>query len=159
MKIIDRLLAISLILIGILFAGTALNALYLGNISKSWPTTNATIIANSITSAESARSSSNFNLNLRYAYNVGGKSYEGSKVSYPDRTSYSKADMDVLSKQFPVGTIHPVSYAPHAPDVVCLRPGANYGFVILFLLFGAGWSYPGLRMLKKQPFRPAKEVK
>lgn len=108
--------------------------------SVHWPSVPGRVTSSRIVMITGRHGSSG--ADIRYAYSVGARRFDGSRlevVSYSSNTSYAS---DAVA-QFQEGQDVPVYYDPAHPEKSVLRPGANwlaYGLPlisVLVILFGA----------------------
>jgi hypothetical protein len=136
----------------LMMAGLALALLgalgaWRGWITQSWPTTEATLLSNSIETAEETRTIpmtdrlrgglqekvETERLTLAYSYAVDGVAFEGHKLEPWDFGLPGKAKMHEVAS-LGTGAKHPVSYDPRDPRRAYLRPGPSTSSVILLTL-------------------------
>ena len=60
-----------------------------------------------------------------YRYTVGGKSYDGKRVTYSDHVNKTKGSLDALVRHFEGKKTVTVHYSPSAPAESVLVPGAS----------------------------------
>ena len=124
--------------------------------SSSWPVTAGTMLAKKhwakyVESESSRKSKANHVVELRYAYDVGGRRYEGDREQL-DRVGtvwHSSAAEQVVSALPAVGARFDVRYDPHAPERSLMHPGAAVIDVMLALfgaaaVLGGGWLLQAL---------------
>jgi hypothetical protein len=139
------------ILPAILFlVGLGLVALYLAERrnalrSERWPTATATIVSSVIIGRRSNKGGAMFEPSVTYRYEVGGKTYSGSRISWGGAVSSSSQSWaDKVVSQFPEGARVPVHYDPADPAQSVLDPGARAGLLIVGI---AGLAFTGFSAL------------
>ncbi|HEX8439976.1 DUF3592 domain-containing protein [Archangium sp.] len=71
---------------------------------------------------------------VRYAYEVDGRAYEGTRYRYSQSSSSNKAPARALKERFHEGATVPVFHSPEAPEEAVLETGVR-GYELFFLLF------------------------
>jgi hypothetical protein len=102
----------------LLWAVACLWPVYEQSRCEAWPATTGTIIAHQ----ESDSTDAGNYYSVKYAYQVGGVSYNGDRVSY---LSGSKSDIE----PYPVGLQTTVHYDPAKPGQSVLRVDFSWGFL------------------------------
>ncbi|KFA92921.1 DUF3592 domain-containing protein [Archangium violaceum] len=77
---------------------------------------------------------STYGFEVRYAYEAGGRAYEGSQYRYGAWRSSNKRVAEDLARRFPVGAIVPVFHDPESPGDAVLVTGIQ-GVDLFLLLF------------------------
>ncbi|MFI5014980.1 MAG: DUF3592 domain-containing protein [Hyphomicrobiales bacterium] len=102
--------------------------------SRSWPTIAATVLSGQVTEktnfdAETG-SSTVYVPNLRYSYEVGGKSFEGHRLRLGEVEMSKKGALAVLAR-YPVGSRIEVHYDPAEPSSATIEAkGAGIGYLV-----------------------------
>lgn len=97
--------------------------------SMHWPVAQATIKTGRVDIQKHYRKASEyetFQWFVTYDYNVGGKAYTGSRISFAtaaDHASENAVIVDKIRERFAVGSKHPVRYNPKNPAEAVLIPG------------------------------------
>jgi hypothetical protein len=121
-------------------------SLILGIKSKSWPTVEGEVIFSEVKPAENRGGViKRYSLAFQYEYDVAGKTYRSSSVSFADSTvltfnngTRSKRAAQSFVTAYQVGQTVVVSYNPQNPKQAVLMPTLlNINFIILMLIFGA----------------------
>jgi hypothetical protein len=113
-----------------------------------WPRTRARVTASSVrvtTETTSGQDSSVDNTyytpQVWFAYEVGGTSYQGSRISYAELKSAFRKKVDDLVAKYPVGAEPEVAYDPANPVESVIELGTKgtspFNFSVVFL-FAAG---------------------
>lgn len=118
--------------IGFLLLRQAVNARRMGKLAQKWPSTTATILE-SVIEEEPSRDATGsvnvaFRLLVKYEFAVGGKVFEG------DRVSFGKATFDYVTAsnvkaQFAEGKEVPVWFNPENPEESVLAPKTTVGML------------------------------
>jgi len=149
--------AIIFIAIGILIALFSYSSYKTSLQSKTWPTVNGNIIKSDIerhtgTTGEGADKIDTVHeyAKIAYQYDVDGKHYESTKISFSSSSSSENAEKIV--SRYPKGKTVNVYYNPEKPKQAVLVPGNSsinyvpYIFAGVFILLGMGMG----SMLRKQ---------
>ena len=76
-----------------------------------------------------------------FAYEVGGRSYQGSRISYAELKNTSRKKIDELIAKYPLGAEPEVAYDPNNPAECVIELGTKgtspFSFNVVFL-FAAG---------------------
>jgi hypothetical protein len=130
---------------------------WMGFASLSWPACEGVILRADVERTLTTRGEE-FNSRVTYRYEVGGRQFEGDRISYPRTSdSYSTAAplLERVRAQYPVGKPCTVYYNPADPSGACLRPGPNWLFVGLGVVFiplsaGSAWLFIRLAIRRFQ---------
>ncbi len=125
-----------------------------GRASSNWTATSATILSSSLEESREARTGrKQWRPNIRYEYQVGGRRFEASRLSFglatfPDGSGGVEA---VIARYAP-GTLHTVYVDPADPARAVLRPGLDV-LMVFFAGIGIAFVVVGvlqLRMLRRE---------
>ncbi|OJT19457.1 hypothetical protein BO221_34280 [Archangium sp. Cb G35] len=88
-----------------------------------------------ITHSEVVRDEDSYGFEARYAYEVGGRAYEGSRYRHGAWSSSNRGRVEDLARRFPVGASVPVFYDPESPGDGVLITGVDgmYLFLLMFM--------------------------
>jgi hypothetical protein len=119
------LLAIGIILLLITpYAGYRAYTNYLrGKASVNWPSVEGEITHSSVETSTGRRGRINYKAKIEYGYNVAGRIYQGSRLSFADMTGTSESSAQEVADSYPVGSKHKIYYDPEDPSCCTLRPG------------------------------------
>lgn len=97
---------------------------YQNYLAQSWPTVSGKVIESQVTSRQQKRKGSTrtvYDFQLKYAYEVNSRSYEGSRLSFHQRNGFAKEEQaKKILTPYPVGTKVAVHYQPDKPGVAIL---------------------------------------
>lgn len=105
--------------------------------TKSWPTTDGTVISSSVKRGSSSKGSSKYLPDITYAYVCNGEEYSSNKYSSTAARGSSFWAKDVTSKYPPNASVK-VYYNPNNPKSSVLKTGLtsdNYWMTIISLFF------------------------
>jgi len=116
--------------------------------ASAWPRARARVTASSVGATTETSSSGNETIDVTYyvpqvwfAYEVGGTTYQASRISYAELKSAFRKKIDDLVAKYPVGAEVEVAYDPGSPAESVIEPGAKgtspFNFNVVFL-FAAG---------------------
>ncbi|MCR9294298.1 MAG: DUF3592 domain-containing protein [bacterium] len=117
-----------------------------------WPTTSGRVLQAGVRSEQiksrddqrRERRSTYYYADVEYEYEVEGKRYVGTRITFSEGQSGSAADAQATVGRYPTGTQVKVAYDPDAPEQSVLEPG-KWGNAGWLLLFGGLFSgIPGL---------------
>lgn len=83
---------------------------------------------------------------IRYAYSVGGKAFEGTRIHRQDDANVDRPAAEREIAPYPAGTDVSVLYDPEAPATSFLETRRSLGATILFV-FGGFWVLLGVTLL------------
>lgn len=117
-----------------------------GQKSRGWPNVSGSILSSRISVHESTdddgSTTTNYGVALLYRYSVGGQEYQGTRRTFTDVNTSSRARAEKILATYPQGGSVTVYYDPQKPSTSVLVPGVSwisYLFLALglaFLLFG-----------------------
>ena len=127
---------------GILLISFGLYNVSIGNASRDWPTTSATISHSSVETFQTVRQNdtgtrvkTHYKLVARFEYTVEGQTYESDRYAeYGDMTSTSRLVIERALQKYEVGSEVLTYYDPENPDVGILEPGTRVSFSVLFVI-------------------------
>lgn len=135
--IFTRVFPLIFIVIGIGVAFFGIRGLVRANASVDWPACLGEVTASSVerrSSAESkTRKSTTYHARIRYAYDVDGSTFSGSRVAYGDYGAGNRSHAERIVERYPEGKDVTVYYMPEDPEESLLEPG----------LKGQAWFLPG----------------
>ncbi|MCB0825926.1 MAG: DUF3592 domain-containing protein [Armatimonadetes bacterium] len=103
-----------------------------------WPSVMGTIIAGpSYSERPSGKSSRAWDVSIYYFYIVDGKTYEGSRISIPERSYTTIEEAKSVNEVHNNNPAIKVYYNPSNPKEAVLRPGVMGEYVVA-ILFGGG---------------------
>jgi hypothetical protein len=119
-----QLIGFLLVLGSLVMAAFGIHALILGLQTQTWPSAEGVILQSSAEHGSSARTSSEYYLNVQYRYSVGDQSYTGDNVTPGVSATLSEAEAnDLISGRYAAGRPVPVYYDPQNPANAVLQPG------------------------------------
>ncbi|HHH36808.1 MAG TPA: DUF3592 domain-containing protein [Gammaproteobacteria bacterium] len=133
-------LAVVFLLVGTMTALFFLSRARQAVASRFWPVTRGTLISNDarLVVYEGGNSDSTMTrvsalmVDFRYTYDVKGKRYEGSRVTFSDHVNKFEKSIRKLQKQYQGSDSIKVYYNPEKPEESVLVPGASiYNFTPL----------------------------
>lgn len=116
------LLAGLMLLFGGMLAFGGGRMLYRAHASERWPTTEGTVVSSSVETLHNKRST-RFHPEVRYAYAVGGHTYEADTIAFGGNDTGAITDAQRLTHKYASGTKLPVHYEPDDPTVACVECG------------------------------------
>ncbi len=111
--------------------------------SRSWPRVSGEIIVSEVVISRGGRGSKMYAPNVRYAYHVGGRSYEGDRMIYGFTDFYLRRGAEAMIEKYPIGQLVDVYYDPTDPNSAVLKHGVSprtwvavglLGLLVLFIL-------------------------
>jgi len=107
--------------------------------SKSWPTADGKIISSQVvkkienyTDSDRRRKTRTlYEAQVRYDYNVGGRSLIGGRITMADSSSSSESRAKKIIKRYPPGSACTVYYNPDDPAEAVLEAGITFGTLML----------------------------
>lgn len=118
--------------IGFLLLRQAVNARRMGKLAQKWPSTTATILESNIVEEPGRNAMGNINLaftvSVKYEYMVGGKTHQGSRVSF-GRPTFDYVTASNVKDQFAEGKQVPVWYNPENYEDTVLAPKTTVGML------------------------------
>lgn len=135
-------------IVGALVFFSGVGGLFRSNASKSWPTTQGTVVSSGVRVPKSS-SKSLYTPVVRYEYHVDGHKHTSARVSFGDASTSHSSDAQKVVARYPAGSSITVHYSPKDPASSVLEAGitgANYFVPLMgFGFFGAGlWHFRGL---------------
>jgi hypothetical protein len=114
--------------------------IYRGAASKSWPSVKGTVQSSKVKRIDRAGKPDRFETNIRYTYQVDGRTYSSSRIKFGERMS-TRMEVEPVVAKYPRGTEVDVFYKPGAPEEAVLETVMSLNvFALLFspliLLFG-----------------------
>jgi len=108
--------------------------------SAGWPQVKGVIVSSDIRTrlSNTTRGSTqvdHYYPDVRFAYSVDGRSYQGRLVSFFSEETAAEADAAAIVARYPLKTEVQVFYKPNRPDLAVLEPGAPARPVLLTILF------------------------
>ncbi len=129
-----------------------------GLASLKWQKTAGVVIGSSVQGLPS-KGGEQYRLSVTYRYAIDGKEYQNDRISYPETTHSGGTEAywrDELHTTYPVNGPCTVYVNPIHPEESCLKPGANYPFMIFWgfssaILAGIGllWLLGGAATRRK----------
>lgn len=131
-----------------LFAGSIIliigsSKLWDAHKSSTWESTPGIITSSKIEDELTSDSTVVFHARINYAYEVNGKKYDGTRISFGDFSSSSSERPFEITQRYSLGKKVDVYFNPENPKDSLLLPGiqpqtyfTTY-FALVFLLFGA----------------------
>ncbi len=123
-----------LILVGGSMTLGAIASLFQAIASYGWPATSGNVVGANVEES-SGGGESDYTVRtpkLEYAYQVGGASHVGTRITLSDRTLGSPAEAAAFLKEFQKGAAVTVRYHPKEPSKCVLRPGVSFGNIMGF---------------------------
>lgn len=118
--------------IGFLLLRQAVNARRNGKLAQNWPSTTATILESKIIEEPGRNAMGNINLaftvSVKYEFTVGGKTLQGSRVSF-GRPTFDYVTASNIKEQFAEGKQVPVWYNPENQEECVLAPKTTVGML------------------------------
>ncbi len=110
--------------------------------SRSWSTAECEIVASEVSVAATHRSAEDTDAtaDIRYRYQVLGKSYEGHRIRFGSSSRVTRLQADELAGKYPRGAKVRVYYDPKRPSQAVLEPSNTSGTAALtafFVIFSA----------------------
>ncbi len=157
------LLVLGFLVVGLLALGGGIFGSLEAFASRSWPSTPGQVTASRlvvVTPTPSGDSTTDseavtmYSVQVQYAYQAGGESFTGSRVTLSDFASSEQADVEHLLARYPAGKTVQIYYDPQNPGSSVLEPGFTAGMWVplavggLLTVFGLGlvtWYLRGLR--------------
>ncbi len=140
-----------LILVGMIAFNMVALAILKGWDSKSWPSTNGTIVSSRVktvttrstsTSKTPGKKRTRYFPEIHYKYQVDGKEFTGNRFAFGFSNRTKETSKNIVAR-YPAGAKVPVHYDPDDPEESVLEPGVytlNW-FGILFGLGAIGFAY------------------
>ncbi len=133
------------------FAWAHLRAVDRAKAAETWPVATGRILSCDIVEEESTDREGGtttwYNPVVSYAYNVGGREFQSSRLRFGNYRSASRKKAQACLTPYSPGGSAPVRYNPEKPEECVLetrRPGPIYlvmaAFGLLFLGFGLFWG-------------------
>jgi hypothetical protein len=122
---------IVLVIVGIVFGGQALAAVWAARDSHSWPTTPGRVVRSEIRHNRNANGLPGHRTLIRYEYTIDGEEYEGRELAsgaFPYRSARSA---ERRLKPYPLGAPVIVRYFPGDPELAVLEPGVSLDVLYL----------------------------
>lgn len=121
---------------------TGINAydIYRGAASNSWPSVKGTVQSSKVKRINRARKSDRFETDIRYTYQVDGRTYSGTRIKFGERMS-TRMEAESAFARYPRGSEVDVFYKPGAPGEAVLETVMSFNvsailFSPLILLLG-----------------------
>jgi len=114
--------------------------------SRQWPMVLGQVILSTIASSSSSEGGTTYSPSIHYAYDIGGRAYNNSRVAFGGFTSTSNPrDAQKHTARYPAGAVVQVYYNPANPqDATLERRAGSSTFLIIFggffLVIGCGLS-------------------
>jgi len=107
--------------------------------SRSWPTADGKITSSTVVKKVESYTDSNrrrktrtlYEAQVRYDYNVGGRSLIGGRITMADSSSSSETRAKKISKRYPPGSVCTVYYNPDKPEQAVLEAGITFGTLMI----------------------------
>jgi hypothetical protein len=118
-----------LILLGVALMIFGAKRAWLGHQSRSWPTVPAIVDSSAVDSSHhSGRRGhgTTYSAEIRYHYEVSGKSYSSRQVSFGDYGSNERSHAAAIMNRYKAGTPATAHYLPSDPAVAVLEPGVTW---------------------------------
>lgn len=123
------------VLAGLWALGAGLGRMVRASRMRRWPAVPGTILASTIASRESTleaeedgpppRPITLYRAEVQYRYEVGGRSFTGSRIALDDVEVSSKSHAENLAQRYASGTAVTVHYNPEDPSQAVLEPGIH----------------------------------
>jgi hypothetical protein len=137
---ISRIVPWPFFLMGCFLVYVGCHEIFLAGISTGWPVASGRVTASRVITG------STYSPQVNYSYEVGGKSYSSTRVSYSDYGSSEPTPArEVVDRYAPDAAVL-VSYRPDAPSESVLEPGIQLR-AFLLPLFGLPFALGGLALL------------
>jgi len=149
---------VGLILVGLIwvagFAWAHFRAVGKAKAAETWPTAMGKVLSCDVVEEESrdreGGTTTWYNPVVRYAYNVGGRDLESSRLRFGNYRSASRKKAEACLARYSAGGSAPVRYNPERPEECVLettKPGPLYMvmavFGLLFVAAGVAWAVAG----------------
>lgn len=146
------MVGIVIFLIGLGLVGKIAYDIYRGGSSGSWPSVKGTVQSSKVKRIDRVGKPHRFETDIRYSYEVDGKSYSGSRIKFGERRGL-RQDIEPIVAKYPRGSEVDVFYKPNAPEEAVLETVMSFNVLKifsspLFLLFGLYLSRSGLNQLR-----------
>jgi hypothetical protein len=144
-RVIVKIVRWILILLGVGLMIFGAKRAWLGHQSRSWPTAPAIVDSSTVESHRGGgkHHSTTYGAEIRYHYEVSGKSYSSRQVSFGDYGSSSRSHAASIANQYKAGTSATAHYQPSDPAVAVLEPGTTWSTFLPAILgaFTVGFAF------------------
>lgn len=152
---------ILLLLIGVIVTIIGVFTLKNSLEAKKWPTTKGKITSSSVSEerkydSSSKRHKTEYRANIRYSYNVNGRSYYNDRIFF-GAVNLSRSTAEKYTRKYPKGINVIVYYNPEKPEKSVLETSIGFRN-LLTLIIGIAIMILGIFfLLKPSAFNPSKD--
>jgi hypothetical protein len=150
-----RFFALGLLVIGVTMVAVALRQSTRARETRGWTRTEGRIVESRVEKIEdeSEEHLDRTRFVIRYAYRVGGRTYESPQVWIGSSEASSSDEPTRWVERFPPGAVVPVWFDPRDPSQAVLVRGSSGRQLKLVLLVGAALAVVGFLVLARGGFR------